>query len=551
VKTRLGTLLSVVVLLGLLLPACGQPATPESTTPPEPEATTPPQATAPPEEETTPPSAMEIKRGGTLKIGYELDWDNLDPSQIGAFATTAAYDMVYEGLTTWDMETLEAKPLLAKSWEISDDGLTYTFHLQDGVKWHNGDDFTAEDVKYSIERVQDPATGAAYAEQIGIIESVEVVDDLTVILQLDSPYSPLLSILPFNPYIVNKDFVESEGGLTPRTMMGTGPFMFDEWVPDTMSRFERNPNYWRKGEDGQPLPYLDAIEFYPMVDETARAAALQSGSVDFITRVSTGEVDNLEGSEGIVVSAPWSTTYCYAWFDPHKPPFDDVRVRQAVAWAIDRDAISQGVYLGHAWPLYGAAIPSWHWAYNDLRVYDHRDVDKAKELLAEAGYPDGFEITLVTSSDFAFDVAVAEMMVPWLEEVGIRANLELYDAATFFSNMGGGKDVCKYQLFLVGETPTGDPDDTYYIMHHSSGAWNYCGYASPTIDRLLEEGRAISDPAERKEIYRQLEETLLEEVPLTYTVGLPKHEAYREYVKGYVHMGNIRHRALFYTWLDR
>jgi peptide/nickel transport system substrate-binding protein len=542
-RARLVVLLSIVALLGLVLSACGTPASPEATTPPE--------AATPSEPEPTTPSTPEIKRGGTLKIGYELDWENLDPSQYLAFADTAAYDMVYEGLTTWDLETLEPKPLLAKSWEISDDGLTYTFHLQEDVKWHNGDDFTAEDVKYSIERIQDPATGSIQSAQLAIIESVEVVDDLTVVLHLSAPYSPLLALLPYNPYIVNKEFIEAEGGLTPRTMMGTGPFMLEEWVPDTVTRMVRNPDYWRKGADGQPLPYLDAIEFYPMVDDTARVADLLSGVVDFIVRVPEQDMDRLETTEGIQLSAPWSTTYTYLWFDPYKPPFDDARVREAVAWAIDRDQLVQAALYGRAFPLYGAAIPSWHWAYSDIREYDHRDVDKSRALLAEAGYPNGFDTTLVTTSDYGIAVALAEMIVPMLEEVGINATLELYDAATFFENMGGGKNVCQYQFMLCGETPSGDPDDTYYIMHYSTGDWNYCGYANPEIDRLLEEGRAVSDPVQRKEIYRQLETTLLEELPLTYLALHHHDEAYWDYVQGYTHMGNNRYRAFFYTWLDK
>jgi len=550
-KSKLVALLSVAVLVSILLSACGTPAPPAATTSPEPEVTTPPQATAPPEPEATPPPTSEIKRGGTLKIGYELDWDSLDPSQYLAWATTAAYDLVYEGLTTWDLETLEPQPLLAKSWAISDDGLTYTFHLQEGVKWHNGDDFTAEDVKYSIERIQDPETGSIQSTQLAVIESVEVVDDLTVVLHLSAPYSPLLALLPYSPYIVNKDFIESEGGFTPRTMMGTGPFMLEEWVPDTVTRFVRNPNYWRKDEDGQPLPYLDAIEFYPLVDETARVSDLLSGVVDFIVRVPEKDLDRLEATEDIVLSAPWSTTYSYLWFDPYKPPFDDVRVREAVAWAIDRDQLVQGALYGRAFPLYGAAIPSWHWAFNDLRAYDHRDVDKARQLLADAGYPDGFETTLVTTSDYGIGVAMAEMVVPMLEEVGIKAELELYDAATFFENMGGGKNVCQYQFMLCGETPSGDPDDTYYIMHHSTGDWNYCGYANPEIDRLLEEGRTVSEPAQRKEAYRQLEEILLEELPLTYLASHHMYEAGWDYVQGYTHMGNNRYKALAYTWLDK
>jgi peptide/nickel transport system substrate-binding protein len=227
VRLRTVKQVSILVAFGLLLSACGTPAA-EPAAPPE--ATTPPEAAATTAPEATPAPASEIKRGGVLKVGIEGDFTDLDPAHEETLIDQYAIDMVYEGLVRWDPVTLEPEPLLATSWEISDDGLTYTFYLQDGVKWHNGDDFVAEDVKYTVERIIDPDEGSVKQTYLESVESVEVVDDYTVVFHLSEPYAALVNTAPFVPKIQNRNFVEANDGHTPRTMMGTGPFKFVDRV---------------------------------------------------------------------------------------------------------------------------------------------------------------------------------------------------------------------------------------------------------------------------------------------------------------------------------
>ena len=539
-KSRTLSMVCILVLVAVLVSACGTAATPE----PQPTATEKP---APAPTATPEPAEPTIQRGGVLKVGFEADFINLDPAHQEAWVDGFPPEMVYETLLRWNPVTLVPEPLLAKSWETSDDLLTWTFKLQEGVKWHSGDDFVAADVKYTIDRILNPDEGSSIAAYLESIESVEVIDDHTVALHLKEPFAPLLNTLCYVPPIQNQKFVEAAGGQTPRTMMGTGPFMFDEWIPDQVLRFKKNPNYWQMGEDGEPLPYLDGMELLPSPDETARVADFLSGVTDMIELVPDKDVQSLQDNPDVEMAGPGSMWWSYCGWVVTEPPFDDKRVRQAISWAMDRDEIADVGLFGQVFPMSGAALPEWHWAYTGVSKYDHQDMEKAKALLEEAGYGEGFETTIYAGEPYQSEITLAEMTASYMQELGITANVEIQEWGTFIDNILS----FTANMHCTGNAPVGDPDDVYYPVFHTDGFYNVFGYSNPDVDALLDEGRREPDPEKRKDIYRQVEELLLEDTPLAFGILHQEWQAMHPYVKNYIHTPNTKFFTLNYVWLDK
>jgi peptide/nickel transport system substrate-binding protein len=541
VKSRLSVLLSVVMLAGLLLSACGPAATPTEEPP------TPPEATTPSEPEPSEPSSG-IKRGGVLKFGLEVEAVDLDP----AYGTAVAeyghrYPLVYENLVNWDLRTLEPLPWLAESWEVSEDGLTWTFYLRQGVKWHNGEDLTAEDVAYSMNRAIDPDVGSYLAESFPFVESAEAVDSSTVVMNLSSPHGGLLDQLP-SLYIVNEQWMEEHDGHAAREMMGTGPFMFVEWIPDEVITLESNPDYWRMGEDGQPLPYLDGVDLIPMEDEAARMTALETGEID-LTTVAQAYVEKFLDSSDIVMEGPESLWWAYPiGFNVTKPPFDNKLVREAICWAIDRDEIIDLVWFGYADPAYGTFIPDWHYLYSGVTKYDHQDLDKARDLLEQAGYAAGFDMTIAVGAPWEFDVGAAELAASHLAEIGINATVEPVEWGQFLEEGYQGK----YEALSCGEILGGDRAVLYNLYFRTDAAWNWFFYGDPEMDAMIDEALTLSDPVEKRELFAEMDEKLLEDNPLCFTLlqGY-SYEGLQPYVKGFVHSATTRTDSIAEVWLDK
>jgi peptide/nickel transport system substrate-binding protein len=543
--------LSIILVLVFVMAAC----TPTATEAPAAEAPAEEEAEAPAEEEAEAPAEEEaetstsgIKRGGVLRIALESDLTDLDPATSTAAVDNVIFSMVYETLVTWNRETLEPEPLLAKSWDITDDGLKYTFYLRDDVTWHNGDPFVAADVKYTVERIvnEDLASKSFLLS----IDNVEVIDDHTVVFNMSEPYSPMLLNAPQVPMIQNQKFVEANDGATTRVTMGTGPFMLKEWVADEVMRLEKNPNYWREGMDGEPLPYLDGVDFIISVDETARMTDFLSGVMDMVLMVPEKDIGELMGNSSIELAGPQSVWFSSIFFNTELPPFDDKLVRQAFSWAVDRAEICEVGLFGYAAPSAGAAFPDWHWSGNGPKVYDHRDIEKAKELLAEAGYPDGEgfpEITIYAGAPYPSEVTAAEMVAAYVSELGITAKVEATEWGAFLDNIFA----YSYPIYVVGWLGTGDPDDVYYNLFHSEGPFNLMKYNSPEFDDLAVQARQAADMDDRKDLYHQLEAVLLEDVPQAFLMWHDEYQGLYPYVKNFTHMPNNSKITLPEIWLDK
>src|SRR5215211_3010351 len=338
----------------------------------------------------------EPKPGGTLRVATSTDPVGLDPMISSAYSTALITEHVYGSLMQYDKELNEVQPDLAESVEISEDKLLYTFKLREGVKWHDGQPFTADDVKFSMERQKNPDTGSPNAYMYSEVAEVAAVDPATVTVKFNKVQGPFLAFMA-SPWasMVPKHVVEEKGDLQT-TMVGTGPFKFVSYEPGNSVKLEKNPDYYVPGQ-----PVVDALEIQFISDATSRLNAVLTKQVDLSQEMAAKDYRQLEGAPGVQAIAleSGSCNWAYIGMNCTRPPFDNPKVRQAVAYAKNRKAIADNVFFGLAIPLTGGIVPRWSWAYaQDLQLYsDQPDVAKAKALLAEAGYADGFDTTIKVS----------------------------------------------------------------------------------------------------------------------------------------------------------
>jgi peptide/nickel transport system substrate-binding protein len=354
--------------------------------------------------------------GGTLRAAFQNEWAGLDPHVVSSYSSYQVLNNVLEGLTTYD-DDLNLQPHLAESWEQSEDGLTWTFRLREGVMFHNGREMTAEDVKWSFERLIDPATGAGNAGRVGPPETeIEVIDDNTVAITHPEPFGIFPQSLGFDKStgIVAMESLEDDGTIS--IPIGTGPFEIAEVEGTTRLVLEKHDDYWQ-----EEYPYLDEIIIEPIPDDTVRETALLGGEVDWVLSIAPQNFESLQENPDVVVDTAPQLSYDYIGINVTREPFDDVLVRQAIALAIDRQTLCEAGYFGLCEPVQGPVGSGSPWNF-DYQPYD-QDIERARELLAEAGYPDGFEMELLPTTQYGETVRAAQVLQQQLAEIGIEASI--------------------------------------------------------------------------------------------------------------------------------
>ena len=448
-------------------------------------------------------AADDVQRGGTLIIGVDQEAIGLDPNIVTSFSSHRRVELLYNRLVRYDNEANIVGDL-AYAWEYVDP-TTVVFHLRQGVKFHNGRELTAEDVKYTIERILNPATGSPARSFLEPIEEVVVVDDYTVELRLREPVASLLDALAHtNTSIVPREEVERHGDLQ-RTAVGTGPFRLERWIPDQEMVLTRNPDYFIEG-----LPYLDQIIIRVIPDQMSLLAGVRTGSLHAAT-ISEGTVLQaaLADRNLNVLSVPSLNLRTYG-FNTTRPPFNDARVRHAIALALDRTALIRAAEFGLAQP--SAPLPSsatfWAAPLEQLPNYTP-DLDRARELLREAGVPENFQFNIVTSPTYEGGLAVAQVIQAQLRRIGLNPQLEVVEWGIYIDRW------VKRDFDSMVELRGGgaDPDRFLYRLIHSRGAVNNFLYGHPEVDRLLEEGRRLTDPEQRRAVYFEVQKLLAEEAP--------------------------------------
>ncbi|RIK43206.1 MAG: hypothetical protein DCC58_09915 [Chloroflexi bacterium] len=442
--------------------------------------------------------------GGELIYGLSSDPPNMDPHIATGAAAETVKMQIYLGLLRFWLDG-EIQPELAEQYEISDDGLTYTFTLRNGVKWHDGSDFTGADVVASFARIQDEATGASFRSQISVVEDIAESSPGVITMTLSRTSAPLLTYLAHtNTTIVQKALLDS-GGDPNTTIIGTGPFKLDSREPGVRLSLVKNPDYFMEG-----LPLLDRLTFIPYADENTRMAAMRGGEIQMADYVPWKDMDAFENDPNFKLYTGDAAAFMTVIYNTTQPPFDNPAVRVALGYAVDRQAVIDIVFFGRGTPITGGLIAPNNWAHNaELDGKFTYDPEKAKQLLQEAGVdPTTLSVKMLSTSQYLMHQGAAEVVQANLRDIGIDCELELYDWPTTVDK--GNKGEFQFRIHGLG-MGYGDPDFIYEFFHSSNKVYaEILGFGDDEVDSLLDQGRAELDQAKRKEIYDPLQVRLSE-----------------------------------------
>lgn len=506
-KKGLSFILAILVLLSVVLAGCGSKET-----------------TAPKENQ----EQQEAEVQSTLVFGRGGDSVSLDPANVTDGESLNVTKNIFDTLVDYKEGNTEIEPALAEKWEASEDGLTWTFYLKQGVKFHDGTDFNADAVVFNFNRWMDkenpyhqgdfPYYGYMFGGYKGdeghVIKEVVAKDPYTVEIQLNKPQGPFLNNIAMTAFaIASPDAIKKYGDKFGENPVGTGPFVFKQWIRNDKIVLEKNPNYWVQG-----YPLLNQLIFKSIPDNQARFTALQSGDIDMMDGVNPDDVTLAEKNADLQVWLRPSMNVGYLAFNTEKPPFDNVKVRQALSMAVNKQALINAFYNGLAEPAKNPMPPSL-WGYNDA-VQDYAyNLDEAKKLLAEAGYPDGFTTDLwympVPRPYIPQGKKIAEAMQAEFEKIGVKTNLVTEEWATYLEKTGKGE----HSMALLGWTgDNGDPDNFLYVLLDKDNAkapdaGNISFYKNDQLHEILIKAQQSSDVNERTELYKQAQEIIHNDAP--------------------------------------
>ncbi|MEW5784966.1 MAG: ABC transporter substrate-binding protein [Bacillota bacterium] len=444
-----------------------------------------------------------------LVMAYDRDAETLDHIRTSWYSDALIY--IFDRLVSRDYD-FNYQPGLAERWETSEDGLTWTFYLREGVKFHDGKDLTAEDVKWTLDTILDPDTASPFSGDLQAIQEVVVKGDLELDIILKHPFPNLLFNLSNTAAgIAPKDAYTEHGdswGIT--TVIGTGPYMLEEWVQGDRIVLKKNPDYnWGPEWMSNRGPALiDEVVLRTIPEETARLMELETGGVHIIRNIPPTVYDKVKDNADITVIQGSATRLGYLAYACDLEPFTDVRVRQAINHAIDRDSIVEFVFRGLAEPAYGylpPALKSEYYAGSEADGYKY-DPDRAKELLAEAGFADGFSVTL-SADNSTESTRLAEVFQSQLKEVGITAEINLMDSASYVDFLKEGKQELFIRLY---SWPNADILD-WFLLSSQFPYPNHSHWVDDTTDELITAAAQMATWDERAAGYQAVQKHLIEQ----------------------------------------
>ncbi|MDR1831778.1 MAG: ABC transporter substrate-binding protein [Fusobacteriaceae bacterium] len=453
------------------------------------------------------PTLLYPKATSDLIIAQQADPKTLDPAASNDVYSNNININLYDRLfdRTPDMQ-LENN--LAESYTQLD-SVTLQVKIKKGVKFHNGDELTAEDVKFTLERASKAPGGMAL---LGDLDGVDIVDPYTVNIKTKKPYGPLFNALShWSSSILSKKYLESAGDKAFFEPVGTGPFRFESWKTGDKLVLQANKNYHRGA------PGVDTAIFRPIPESDNRVIALETGEIDISITLEPLNVPIIKSKDYLKLYHEPSVGLTYLGFNCEKGPTSDVKVRQAVCYALDLQSILDNAFNDLYLPATSVIAPA-TMGFNDKIPFPKRDVEKAKQLLAEAGYKDGLKLRLWTNGvQTRTDAAV--IMQDQLREVGIEISIEILEWSAYLDKLGKAE----HDMYILGNPGSTDPDGIMFLLYHSKNkgtAGNMAFYGNPEVDELLDRGRETVDQAERAKYYLKAQELIVADRPIL-SLGLP------------------------------
>ncbi len=461
-----------------------------------------------------------------INLGVAEEPPDLDPHNLTAAAAGLIGFVAMPGLVWLDFD-LGLSPMIAEDWESDDEGLVWTFTLRENLVFHNGKPCDANEVVRNFENIMDPESGSMLTPDFEQVDSVEAIDDRTIEFRLSEPFAPFLAVLSHRCAITDMDDYDTT------TPVGCGPFKIVSWDRGSQVTLERHDEYW---EDD--LPHAARVNWRFLPDADVRLTSMRAEEIDITYSVPDHMLEDLMEAGDFEINPISGLTHQYLAFNCSEGHFADVRMRKAVAHAIDKEAILEAALWGNGQISNIPHPPESPW-YVEIPDYE-RDLDRARELMEEAGYGDGFSLDMPIP-DWTPSSEVAEIVQADLAEIGIDLRIVQTEWATYWPDIYLQSD---FEFTFMGYSARVDPDQTFYPRYHSEGVHNATVYENEELDELLERGRVTIDEDERKEIYDRVQEILVDELPwlwlyipnvtmgwANYVEGFQQHPAYHVYLK--------------------
>ncbi len=471
-------------------------------------------------------SPATIQRGGTLTVIIELDTKTLDPLFGNAPATDRKiYNLFAESLLMQDVDT-SLKPWLAESWEVENGGLAVVFHLRRDVQFQDGTVFDAAAAKFNLDRLLDKASPPPARQYVPDMQSVDMVDDHTIRVHMAKPAGPFLAMMAAEAgSMMSPTALKARGADFGRSPVGTGPFIITERASNQITG-ERNPHYWRMGEDGKALPYLDKIQLSINPNAAIRLIQMRSGAAQLTDPIGPKDYAQVTQDPNLELLKAKVGPVWMLSFNVTRPPFDNLDLRKAVSLAIDRNVLVKAVTNGQGTVLRGTLPPS-DWGYDDALRGHVFDPDQAKALYAKSGHKGPITFNIVQRDP---DTQMAQIIQSMLKRVGIDMRIEVLERLSYFNKVLNQQYDFAMMRASVLQMP--DPDVVFASSYSRIASLNYMGFRDEKIFSLVDQARAELDRDKRRALYTQIQQMLLDQYLQTFLLWTPTQEVASRRLRG-------------------